>query len=251
LLAGFLIFSPSAKPGVEKSQADAAKANAEPFQLEKDNEKIGQNLDFLVLNLEESLTDKITADISQKILDLNQDNDLSSGNLAVPTEELFSEELIEKYKSDFLTNLQAITTDDLRPIQDNLPISSIDYLKNIFQIISDNKITDDLVIEAIAGFVDTQKEDYLLNPLNALDKATLELKQLPVPASWLILHRDLVNLNLTKKEILSSFYNSQKDPMRALIAVELLNEVNTQAAVWNNYAAQKLQQDGVAFDFSK
>lgn len=250
VLAGFLLFSPSNKPVSKNNQGDAANAKAESFQLEKDNEKIGQNLDLLVLNSDENLTDKITADISQKILDLNQGNDLSSGNLTVPNEELLSQELIDKYKSDFLVNLQTITTDDLRPIKDDLPISSINYLKNILQIIRDNKITDDLIIGAIAGFADTQKEDYLINPINSLGKAILELKQLLVPASWLALHRELINLNLTKKEILSSFYSSQKDPIKALIAVELLSEVDAQSTIWNNYVAQKLQKDGVVFDFN-
>lgn len=250
VLAGFLLFSPSDTSKLTDNQGGSTNVKAEPFQLEKDNEKIGQNLEFLAFNPEESLTDRITADISQRVLDLNQNNDLSAGNLTVPNEELFSQELIDKYKNDFLANLQEITIDDLRPIQDNLPYSSIDYLKGVFQIIRDNKITDDLVIEAIAGFAETENEDFLTNPINSLDKAILELKQLPIPTSWLALHRELINLNLTKKEILSSFHSSPQDPIKALIAADLLSEIDAKAAIWSNYAAQKLQQDGVVFEFN-
>jgi len=250
VVAGILVFYPYSKPATKNSQGNKTAAKAESFKLEKDSQKIGTNLELLALKPEDNLTDKITSDISQKILDLNQNNDLSAGLLTVPNEDLLSQELIDKYKNEVWSSFQSVGIGDLKIIPDNIPQSSLDYLKNIFQIIHDNKITDDLVMEAIAGFSDTQKEDYLAGPIQSLDKAILEFERLPVPTSWAYLHRDLINLNLAKKEILSSFYSSQNDPLKALIAAELMDEINTRSTTWNNYVAQKLQKDNIIFDFS-
>jgi len=250
VVAAVLLFYPFSKPGTKNSQGNKAAAKAQPFKLEKDSQKIGTNLEFLAFKSEANLTDKIASDISQKILDLNQTNDLSGGMLSVPNEDLLSQELIDKYKNEFWSSFQSVGIEDLKIIPDKIPQTSLDYLKNIFQIIYDNKITDDLLMGAIAGFSDTQKEDYLAGPIQSLDKAILEFERLSVPTSWAYLHRDLINLNLAKKEILSSFYSSQSDPLRALIAAELVDEINSRSSTWNNYVAQKLQKDNIIFEFS-
>lgn len=244
-----LIFNTSGKPA-KNNVLQPSPATAEAFKLSsKDNEKISSNTNLLALNSTDTLTDKITADISQQIFDLNNNNDLSSGQITVPNEDAISQDLIDKYQNDFWSNVPSVDIQDLNIIKDNIPQTSLDYLKNIFQIIHDNRITDDLIMSAIASFSDGQNADYLAGPINSLDKAIPQFKQMPVPASWAALHRDLININLAKRYILNSFVFYQDDPMRALINTEALNAITTKSNDWSNYVVEKLKQDNITFNF--
>jgi len=97
------------------------------FNLQKTNKKLGANLEDLEISEEENLTEKVMSELSQQIIQLNKNNDLSSGYLEVPNEELFSEEMIEKYKDYFLKNLSLITISDLTFDKEEPPYTSIKY----------------------------------------------------------------------------------------------------------------------------
>ena len=79
--------------------------SAKDFNLEINNQKLTADIENLETPDENNLTLKLANELAQQILQLNENNDLSSGELQVPNEELFSEAMIEKYKSYFLKNL--------------------------------------------------------------------------------------------------------------------------------------------------
>jgi hypothetical protein len=254
IVAGILAFyDPQAS---KKSLADLQKeggADAEGFNIEKDGQKLGENLDILgIINNdvvdEDNLTKKITNEISQKIISLNQENDLSGGKITVPNESIFTEEMINKYKSDFFNSNQKVGTKDFKTIQDNLPRTTLEYFQKLLIIIRDNNIAEERIGGLLNEFLQLENAGYLKQPIEGMNNAILDLKNIVVPNSWLTLHSDFVNLLINKRDFYQALYNQKNDPMKAVIALQLIDELDNNFNQWYIAADDKLEQDG-AFVF--
>jgi len=219
------------------------------FNLQKTNKKLGANLEDLEISEGENLTEKVMAELSQQIIQLNENNDLSGGYLEVPNEELFSEEMIEKYKDYFLKNLSLITIADLTFIKEDPPYTSIKYFYDILQIIYDKKITNDIVDKALDGFIDSEDPEYLKDIIVKLNEAIESFKKAPIPFSFTDLHLELINLMIEKKAVLTAMYNYQKDPISAMAAIEILEELDNQYEEWLSNLITKLKNDGVQISY--
>lgn len=219
------------------------------FNLQKTNKKLGANLEDLEISEEENLTEKVMSELSQQIIQLNKNNDLSSGYLEVPNEELFSEEMIEKYKDYFLKNLSLITISDLTFDKEEPPYTSIKYFYDILQIIYDKKITNDIVDKTLDGFIDSEDPEYLKDIIIKFNEAIESFKKVPIPSSFADLHLELINLMIEKKVVLTAMYNYQKDSISAMAAIELFEELDNQYEEWLSNLITKMKNDGVQFSY--
>jgi hypothetical protein len=189
------------------------------------------------------------AELSQQIIQLNENNDLSAGYLEVPNEELFSEEMIEKYKDYFLKNLSLISISDLTFGKEDPPYTSIKYFYDILQIIYDKKITNDIVDEALNSFIDSEDPEYLKDIIIKFNEAIEGLKKVPIPSSFTDLHLELINLMIEKKAVLTAMYNYQKDSISAMVAIEIFEELDNQYEEWLSNLITKMKNDGVQFSY--
>ncbi len=218
------------------------------FALEKTNKKLNTDVENLEIANEDNLTLKLSAALSNQILQLNENNDLSSGKLQVPGEELFSEEILQQYKIDFWNNLKLVQIDELKFGEENNPITSLQYFVNVMQVINDNHLTDDIYLENLQGFIDNEDPAYLKDFINKLDKGIVALKNIPIPSSYAALHLDLINFMNLKRTVLVDLYNYTSDPIRALVASDFLTEIDDYYQNWVNALANKMEQDG-ALDY--
>jgi len=251
LLVSFLIINhPNAadsKKNVNKVTENSHNNIAEAFNLEQTNKKLNANVENLEIADEDNLTMKFSADLADRIIKLNENNDLSSGQLEVPNEELFSDEIINKYKDDFLKDLTIVTITDLNFGEERPPHTSVKYFADILQIIYDRKITDDIIQENLSSFIDNENPAFLKDTILKLNDAIADFKQLAIPPSFADLHLKLVNLMIMRKAVWTALYNYQKDPISGIVASELIEELDNQYQSWMLELSNKLQNDGVQF----
>ncbi len=251
LLVSFLIINhPNAadsKKNVNKVTENSHNNIAEAFNLEQTNKKLNANVESLEVADEDNLTMKFSADLADRIIKLNENNDLSSGQLEVPNEELFSDEIINKYKDDFLKDLTIVTITDLNFGEERPPHTSVKYFADILQIIYDRKITDDIIQENLLSFIDNENPAFLKDTILKLNDAIADFKQLAIPPSFADLHLKLVNLMIMRKAVWTALYNYQKDPISGIVASELIEELDNQYQSWMLELSNKLQNDGVQF----
>ncbi|MFA4990660.1 MAG: hypothetical protein WC579_01985 [Candidatus Paceibacterota bacterium] len=252
LIISFLIIQhPNAADNPKDISNETIKSQntiAETFALEKTNKKLNADVESLEIADEDNLTLKLSAALSNQILQLNENNDLSSGKLQVPGEELFSEEILQQYKIDFWNNLKLVQIDELKFGEENNPITSLQYFVNVMQVINDNHLTDDIYLENLQGFIDNEDPAYLKDFINKLDKGIVALKNIPIPSSYAALHLDLINFMNLKRTVLVDLYNYTSDPIRALVASDFLTEIDDYYQNWVNALANKMEQDG-ALDY--
>ena len=254
-VAGFLVFYDAdsfKKSLAEVKKEKEAAMQAEEFSLEKESKDLGVTggvLDDLFKNSnEDNLTDKITADISQKILSLNQSDDLEEGKIMVPDESLLTAEIISNHKNDFFQSEESVSVKDFLTINDDLPKTTLEYFQNLLIIIRDNNITEEHLDDLLSEFLETENVEYLKQPIRGMDNAILELKKMKVPNSWLSLHVGFTNFLITKKIFYQSFYNQKNDPLKAAIASQLIDDLNNNLNRWYEAVGEKLEKDG-AFIF--
>ncbi len=251
LLVSFLIINhPNAadsKKNVNKVTENSHNNIAEAFNLEQTNKKLNANVESLEVADEDNLTMKFSAELADRIIKLNENNDLSSGQLEVPNEELFSDEIINKYKDDFLKDLTIVTITDLNFGEERPPHTSVKYFADILQIIYDRKITDDIIQENLSSFIDNENPAFLKDTILKLNDAIADFKQLAIPPSFADLHLKLVNLMIMRKAVWTALYNYQKDPISGIVASELIEELDNQYQSWMLELSNKLQNDGVQF----
>lgn len=251
LLVSFLIINhPNAadsKKNVNNATENSHNNIAEAFNLEQTNKKLNANVESLEVADEDNLTMKFSAELADRIIKLNENNDLSSGQLEVPNEELFSDEIINKYKDDFLKDLTIVTITDLNFGEERPPHTSVKYFADILQIIYDRKITDDIIQENLSSFIDNENPAFLKDTILKLNGAIADFKQLAIPPSFADLHLKLVNLMIMRKAVLTALYNYQKDPISGIVASELIEELDNQYQSWMLELSNKLQNDGVQF----
>jgi len=217
---------------------------AQAFSLEQNNQKLMADVKNLEIKDDENITLKVSQELSQKILEMNADNDLSSGQLQVPNEELFSDEFFQKYKVNFWKNLKLTTINELKIGEENPPLSSLQYFMNVMQIIYDNKLTEDIYQENLQAFIDNEDADFIKDIINKLDKGISDLKNLVIPPSYTNIHLDLINFMNMKKAILFDLYNYSNDPLRALAAIQFLEEIDTYYQNWMINLTKKMENDG-------
>ena len=214
------------------------------FNLEKTNTKLTAD----ILNFkdipEDNLTEKISAELTNSIIQLNKENDLSSGQLQVPNEELFSDEIFQKYKVNFWKNLKLTTINELKLGKEDPPESSLQYFIDVNQIIYDNKLTEDIYQEGLQSFIDNEAIDFIKDLINKLDKGISDLKNLVIPSSYANIHLDLINFMNMKKAVLFDLYNYSNDPLRALAAIQFLEEIDTYYQNWMINLTKKMEKDG-------
>ena len=251
LLISFLIINhPNAADNqkiTNNETKDSQNVIGEAFSLEKTNKKLNADVENLEIADEDNLTMKFSAALANQIIQLNENNDLSSGQLEVPNEELFSDEMINKYKDDFLKDLPIVTVTDLNFGEENPPHTSVKYFSDILQIIYDRKITDDIIQENLSSFIDNENPAFLKDTILKLNGAIADFKQLAIPPSFADLHLKLVNLMIMRKAVLTALYNYQKDPISGIVASELIEELDNQYQSWMLELSNKLQNDGVQF----
>jgi len=251
LLISFLIINhPNAADNqkiTNNETKDSQNVIGEAFSLEKTNKKLNADVENLEIADEDNLTMKFSAALANQIIQLNENNDLSSGQLEVPNEELFSDEMINKYKDDFLKDLTIVTITDLNFGEERPPHTSVKYFADILQIIYDRKITDDIIQENLSSFIDNENPEFLKDAILKLNDAITDFKQLTIPPSFADIHLELVNLMTMKKAVMVALYNYQKDPISAIVGSELMEELDNQYQSWMLELSNKLQNDGVQF----
>ena len=255
VMAGFLVFYDS--DSFKKSLADIKKEKeaalqVDKFSLEQESKDLSV-IDGILDNLfknnnDNNLTNKITADISQKILSLNQNGDLEEGKIMVPDESLLTAEIINNHKNDFFQSEENVNFQNFLTINDDLPKTTLEYFQNLLIIIRDNNITEEHLDDLLNEFLETENVEYLKQPIRGMNNAILQLKKVRVPNSWLSLHVDFTNLLITKKIFYQSFYNQKNDPLKAAIASQLIDDLNNSLNQWYVAVGEKLEQDG-AFTF--
>ena len=226
-------------------------AIARVFNLEKINKKLSADIQGLEIPDTQNLTEKVATELSQKIILLNANNDLSSGELEVPNEELFSEEMIEKYKGYFLRNLPIVTAQQLTFGPENPPHTSFKYFVDIMQIIYNRKITEDIIQLSLESAITEENvnSDFLKDVISKLNEAVIDFKKLPIPPSFTDLHLEITNLMIARKAVLTALCNYQKDPISALAASQLLEELDNHYKLWLSEIVKKMQADGINFKF--
>ncbi len=248
LLISFLIINhPNAADNqkiTNNETKDSQNVIGEAFSLEKTNKKLNADVENLEIADEDNLTMKFSAALANQIIQLNENNDLSSGQLEVPNEELFSDEMINKYKDDFLKDLPIVTVTDLNFGEENPPHTSVKYFSDILQIIYDRKITDDIIQENLSSFIDNENPAFLKDTILKLNGAIADFKQLAIPPSFADLHLKLVNLMIMRKAVLTALYNYQKDPISALAASQLFDELDNHYLDWMKRVVEKMKSDG-------
>jgi hypothetical protein len=248
IVAGILAFYDPQAP--KKSLADLQEegsANAEGFNIEKESQRLGENLDILGLinndiKVEDNLTDKITAEISQKVISLNQ-GDVDEGKIMVPDESMLTEEIINKYKSEFFKSDESVKVEDFKTVQDTPPKTTLEYFQKLLIIIQDNNITEEHMNDLLDEFLQTENVGYLKQPIEGMNNAILDLKKIVVPNSWLTLHSDFINLLINKKDFYLAIYDQKNDPMKAMIALQLIDDLESRFSQWYAAVAEKLEQD--------
>ncbi|MGB9847985.1 MAG: hypothetical protein ACP5IX_00310 [Patescibacteria group bacterium] len=250
IFVSFLIFQHNNKPvNIKESKAaltDTGKINAPTsFSLEKAKQKLSANVESLDVKEEDNLTSKVANELAQQIISLNANNDLSSGQLEVPNEELFSDEMIKKCTNYFLENVPVTTLAELKFIsQEEPPFTSLKYFVEAMKVLADHKITDDVFQERLQSFLDNEDPTFLVDMINDLSLAIDDLKKLPIPSSYANLHLDLINFLNTKQAILKALYNYQKDPISGLVASQLLEDLDNAYQQWMVAMMKKMEGDG-------
>lgn len=252
LLVSFLIINhPNAadsKKNVNNATENSHNNIAEAFNLEQTNKKLNANIENIEILEEDNLTLKLSAALSNQILELNSENDLSSGRLQVPNEELFSDKILQQYQINFWNNLKLTQIDELKFGEENNPITSLQYFANVMQVINDNHLTDDIYLENLQSFIDNNDPVYLKDFIIKLDRGIAQLKNIAIPPSYANLHLDLINFMNIKRTILVDLYNYTNDPIRALVASEFITEVDDYYQNWIYALTNKMEKDG-ALDY--
>lgn len=215
------------------------------FLLEKINEQLKAEIESLDIKDENNLTLKLAQELADKIIDLNVNNDLSSGELVVPNEEIFSDEMMAKYKDYFLKDVPVTTLAEIKYLsEEETPFTSFRYFVEIAKIQSDYKLADDIFEERLQAFIDNESGQFLSDYIDNLSGAISALKNLATPNSYARLHVDFINLLNTKKAIMTALYNFQKDPVAALAAAQLIEDLDNGYVQWMEALVKQMQKDG-------
>lgn len=253
VLAGFLLFSPSQESGLKNNQVGAVNPTAEPFQLGKDNEKLGVIDPGVLLGLNAgqktttNLTQQLADSFAQGFMEENPSNvDLQKG-LKAPKEEFVWSQFIQQIQDNDLFDQESLEVKEVNIGSDNSQEKVKDYflaLVGIFQNYRSQNLVS--LTKSLEAFAESQDPNYLLPVLNFYDQLTKRLKELKVPSDWVALHLELINLIGTEREIFASFSNYQVDPLRAVVALESLSSLSERELNLFLKMGDKLEKEGLA-----
>lgn len=257
VLAGFLLFSPSNKPVSKNNQAGAVNPTAEPFQLEKDTEKLGINsntpdLSGLLSNLNSSGTDKNLTEnfaetLNQGLIQANGQNFDPAQGVKTPGQEFVWNQFLQQIQNKNLFDQGNLDLKELNIDSDNSKEKVKDYFSALTEILQNYRSQDlNSLTKSLEAFTESQDPNYLLPVLNSYDQLVQQLKKLKVPSDWASLHLELVNLIGAEREIFASFANYQEDPLKAIIASESFSSLSERELNLFLKIGEKLEKEGLA-----
>jgi len=249
LLAGFLIFSPSAKPGLENVQADATKTKAEPFQLEKDNEKIGivTNDDLATLfngqTATKNLTQQLADDLAKGFIDKNPNGTDSQKGWLTPDNEDLLQQSVAVAAKEFQAENQTVELHELNISSDNSASNISDYISQYYDMLNSYGIKMKLA-DNLEAFNDGQNTAYITPLIAQLAELINELKKLSVPSDFVVFHQKEINLLNVEKSFLMALANYSEDPLKAVAALQMMPDLEKQFVALDDSIEQQLKTYG-------
>lgn len=186
-------------------------------------EKRSSNLNLPAKSDPENLTDRLTAALAQKIIDINKDREDNKPGIRVPKISefvpRFIEENITKEEYDFSAGKDFDET-KIKISKDNSKKAVRKYL-NGFKSIIDNSFSfsQKLIKEIIRDAHQSGNFGELDNLLLAYDYAINEFYALTVPSGWAELHKEEIKLLISTKKVIEALRWPEKDYLKAKLAV--------------------------------
>lgn len=248
VIAGFLIFD---KEGVsENVLGDNQKKG---FSLNEDGKKLdvteGEDLSrFLVsqsskLNLTEEFSKRMAQ--SMNIANEGQEGLIGEGNVMVPSGQDFISQSLGAYSDEFSIDDKFVRLEELVVLGDNSAEAIISYFTQLEEIISRYGEENDIV-NNLSKFSNNQDAIYITPIIGSFDRAIKEMKKLKVPSDFVLLHKRVIDLHITQKEIFGSMIFSKDDPLRTAIALPLLKETEEDFNNLVNDFAIEMKKHGLA-----
>lgn len=252
LLAGFLIFSPSAEPGVGNVQADATKVKAEPFQLEKENEKIGivTNDDLATLfngqngqAKTKNLTQQLADDLAKGFVDKNPNGVDTQGGWLTPDNEDLLQQNVAAAAKEFQVENQTVELHELNISSNNSVQNISDYISQYYGIVNSYGVKMKLA-DNLEAFSDGQNTAYVTPLIDQLAELIGALKELSVPSDFVVFHQKEINLLNVEKSFLTALANYSEDPLRAVAALQMLPDLEKHFVSLDDSIEQQLKAYG-------
>lgn len=186
-------------------------------------EKRPPNLNPPVKTDPENLTDRATAALAQKIIDLNKNREDNKPGIRVPKISefvpRFIEENITKEEYDFSAGKDFDET-KIKISKDNDKKAVQRYLNGFKSIIDASfSFSDKLVKEIIRDAHQSKNFGEFDKLLAAYDYAINEFYGLTVPSGWAELHKEEIKLLIGTKKVLKALRWPEKDYLKAQLAV--------------------------------
>ena len=199
-----------------------------------------------------NLTDRMTAALAQKIIELNKDRRDNRQGMRVPKIIEFVPQFIKQGLTDEEYDFSA--GKDFEPAKikiskDNGKKAIREYLNGFKSIIDrsfsfSDKLVKEIVRDAHQSGDFTEFDELLI----AYDYAIKEFYALTVPSGWAELHKEEINLLISTKKILEALRRPEKDYLKSTLAVrgyylvafqslDLKKKINDKVAadkIWKN-----------------
>lgn len=202
----------------------------------------------------DNLTEMLAKIIAGKILEENKDGLIKTGTgepkLLMPNEQALLQELTVQ-----LTNLntgslnlnQPINESDLKISHDNSKEAQIKYLEDIKKISETNfgKLNNKTAIDLLKEASITGNTSSLNNLVNVYKLIVNDYLHTEFPSSWLSFHKQVITHFQNATTIYQVLADFQNDPIKAYLAIEMVDQLITSAENIQGLLNQKVKDIGL------
>jgi hypothetical protein len=249
VVAGILLFYPYTKPATKNSADKNLAGKAEPFQLEKSEEKLGvisaDELSEFINNQKptKNLTQQLAENLAQGFMAQNPNGIDAQGGLSTPDSESLLEESVINAAAEFQLENEFVELKDLNISSNNSKENIAEYISQYYSILGNytNKMR---LADNLQAFSESQDVNYIIPLLGYFDKLILEMKKLAVPSSFVLLHQQEINLLIGEKSLLAALIDFPNDSLRAAAALKIFPDLEKQFADLDNLIENQLKTYG-------
>lgn len=249
LLAAILLLRPNSNLTNQKPDDSNQLAQASPFQLEKDGQKLGVIDPGFLLGLGAAqksvtnLTQQLADDLAQGFIEKNPSGADSQGGWLTPDNESLLQQSVDKAAEEFQTGAQIVELHELNISSDNSTQGIANYISDYYNTLgsygSKMKIADNL-----EAFSDGQNVDYITPLLSQFDGLINEMKKMTVPSDFVVFHQKEINLLFIEKSFLTALTNYFQDPLKAVAALQMMPDLEEQFAALDDSIERQLKTYG-------
>ena len=208
----------------KKKEVSFYKSSKETFQ-KKDWEEISPSSGY-------------TNYLAKKIAD-----DLLEGKEFPEAKKIEYQKTLPILKEEFKKKAFIFQKKDLNLTLDNSTTSIVSFVGSFFSLVKESGLSPSSTFEALKDFAYNSKIERLEETINSINYILSNFSKISVPSNYEEITIDYLNTLSLKKEIYKSLISYKKDPLKAMIASQLINESDQKIEELSNKMGEKLTND--------